>query len=180
MFDFMPVLSSGAHNSPQDGACVMEYISLLAGEDWSDTPSCTHPALAKAAQIVNDRLYNNNRYLIVPLIGRLFGTADVGTDEERKRVSVGLAQWCAAANATAATNAAYAADAADAAYAAAYAANATAATAYAAAAAAVAAATKLVSFLSNLIDEYDRLTGRESYDADAPVKAAKLYAELIK
>ena len=171
MFDFMPVLSSGAHNSPQDGACVMEYISLLAGEDWSDTPSCTHPALAKAAQIVNDRLYNNNRYLIVPLIGRLFGTADVGTDEERKRVSVGLAQWCAAAYATAADATAYVA-AYTAAYTTAYAANAATAT--------NAAAAKLVSFLSNLIDEYDRLTGRESYDADAPVKAAKLYAELIK
>jgi hypothetical protein len=32
----------------------MEYASLLAGERWSDAPSCTHPALAALARAVND------------------------------------------------------------------------------------------------------------------------------
>jgi hypothetical protein len=52
----------------------MEYVSLLAGEEWSDTPACTYRPLAKAAQVVNDSLSDPDRHLLVPLIGRLFGT----------------------------------------------------------------------------------------------------------
>ena len=48
--EFLPVLSAGSHAGPAAGACVMEYISLLAGEKWTNTPSCTHPVLAGAAQ----------------------------------------------------------------------------------------------------------------------------------
>lgn len=70
----LPTLSAGAH-LPDDGkACVMEYVSLLAGEQWSDNPACTYSPLAKAAQAVNDRLTDDERHLLVPLIGRLFGT----------------------------------------------------------------------------------------------------------
>lgn len=72
--DFLPTLSSGAHGPGSGRACVMEYVSLLAGEKWSDMPSCTHPALARAAQRVNDSLPDEHRHLLVPLIGRLFGT----------------------------------------------------------------------------------------------------------
>ena len=70
----MPVLSAGAHAGPEDGACVMEMVSYLAGEAWTDTPSCTYRPLARAAQVVNDRLRDEDRHLLVPLIGRLFGT----------------------------------------------------------------------------------------------------------
>ena len=72
--DFLPVLSAGSHDSPSEGACVMEYVSLLAGEEWSDTPACTYRPLARAAQFVNDRLPDSERHRLVPLIGRLFGT----------------------------------------------------------------------------------------------------------
>ncbi|GAA1225095.1 hypothetical protein GCM10009655_24890 [Rhodoglobus aureus] len=44
--DFMPVLSAGCHRAPRKGGCFMEFASYLAGEKWSDHPSCTHPALA--------------------------------------------------------------------------------------------------------------------------------------
>ena len=93
--DFLPVLSAGAHASPREGACILEYVALLAGEPWSDSPSCTHPVLARAAQITNDRLPDGERQRLVPLIGRLFGTAPSGSAEDRKRLSVGLAVWCA-------------------------------------------------------------------------------------
>ena len=72
--DFLPVLSAGPHDSPSEGACVMEYVSLLAGEKWSDTPACTYFPLARVAQFVNDRLPDSERHRLVPLIGRLFGT----------------------------------------------------------------------------------------------------------
>ena len=88
--EFLPVLSAGAHSDPRDGACVMEYVSLLAGEPFRDTPACTHPVLACAAQVVNDRLPDAERHRLVPLIGRLFGTAPTGSDLDRQVLSVTL------------------------------------------------------------------------------------------
>jgi len=70
----LPTLSAGAHRPDEGKACLMEYVSLLAGEEWSDAPSCTYRPLARAAQTVNDRLSDDARHLLVPLIGRLFGT----------------------------------------------------------------------------------------------------------
>ena len=218
MTDFLPVLSSGAHDDPSQGACVMEYVSLLAGEPWSDTPACTHPVLAEAAQVVNDWVSGSERHLLVPLIGRLFGTAEMGSEHERKVLSVRLAVWSArhvaesvrpeergasvAAIAAAdgwcdglvttgecyaATDAAYAAYAAygtnyaanfvatsaansatSAANSAASAANsakdaATAADLAAYYSAAFASSASLIGFLTGLIDEYDRLTGRAEH-----------------
>ena len=93
--DLMPVLSKGSHASPADGACVMEMVSYLAGEEWSDSPACTHPVLARAAQVVNDRLPDSERHLLVPLIGRLFGTAAPADEHEAHVLSVRLAVWCA-------------------------------------------------------------------------------------
>ena len=93
--DFMPVLSAGAHDNPKEGACVMEMVSFLAGEDWSDRPACTHPVLAEMARSVNDRLPDDERQKILPLMGRLFGTAETGTDRERHVLRVRLAAWCA-------------------------------------------------------------------------------------
>ena len=48
--DFLPTLSSGSHDAEQGEACVMEYVSMLAGEEWSDRPECTHPLLAHEAR----------------------------------------------------------------------------------------------------------------------------------
>lgn len=54
----------------------MEYVSLLAGEQWSDRPECTHPLLAHEARTTNDLLRESDRARLVPLIGRLFGTTE--------------------------------------------------------------------------------------------------------
>ncbi len=52
--DGLPQLRAGAHSSPDDGACLMEYVSLLAGTRFGDHPSCTDPTLAALARFVND------------------------------------------------------------------------------------------------------------------------------
>jgi hypothetical protein len=88
----LPTLSAGPHKVGDGKACVMEYVALLAGEKWTASPSCTHPALARMAQVVNDRLPDAERYRLVPLIGRLFGTGDERGD---RKLSVQLAIWCA-------------------------------------------------------------------------------------
>jgi hypothetical protein len=85
--DYMPILSSGAHDSPTEGACVMEYVSVLAGEPWTDRPKCTHQALATLAINVNDRLGDGDRQVLVPLIPRLIGTA---TDDPRVNVALAV------------------------------------------------------------------------------------------
>ncbi|MGH3421294.1 MAG: hypothetical protein ACRDQU_03850 [Pseudonocardiaceae bacterium] len=54
--DGLPMLDRGGHHSPQHGACLMEYVSVLAGARFSDHPRCTHPALAQLARVVNDEI----------------------------------------------------------------------------------------------------------------------------
>lgn len=79
--DFMPVLSAGKHQSPKDGACVMEYVSVIAGEPFTDTPACTEYLLARAAWNVNDNLPDDKRHLLIPFITRLIGTSGYEYDE---------------------------------------------------------------------------------------------------
>ena len=50
----LPLLQRGHHRRPGDGACVMEYVSVLAGGKFTDHPRCTHPALATLARLAND------------------------------------------------------------------------------------------------------------------------------
>ena len=52
--DGLPVLQSGGHLVPEDGACLMEYVSVLAGCTFSDHPPCTDPTVAAVARLVND------------------------------------------------------------------------------------------------------------------------------
>jgi len=71
--DVLPVLSRGKHRSPKRGACFMEMASYLAGERWSDSPSCTHPLLAAVARAVNDHVSDAGRAAIAPLIPSVIG-----------------------------------------------------------------------------------------------------------
>jgi len=77
--DGLPSLSRGSHSPTEGAGCVMELISVLAGENWSDQPACTHPILGAAAIMTNDNLTDEDRPLLVPLIGRLIGTTDRST-----------------------------------------------------------------------------------------------------
>jgi hypothetical protein len=54
----MPVLSAGKHARPSQGACLMEYVSVLAGRRFSAKPECTDRTLAAIARAVND--YSND------------------------------------------------------------------------------------------------------------------------
>jgi hypothetical protein len=69
----MPLLSAGAHRRPTEGACVMEYVSVLAGARWSDHPRCTDPALAELARRVNDDVGAASRPALAALAPRLVG-----------------------------------------------------------------------------------------------------------
>ena len=71
--DGIPVLSRGRHRTPRRGACFMELASLLAGERWSDHPSCTHPLLAQLARQINDHTSDAGRQQLLPLIPSVVG-----------------------------------------------------------------------------------------------------------
>ena len=71
--EFLPLLSRGKHRRPAKGACVMEYASYLAGEKWSDHPSCTHPLLAELARQVNDFISDATRQTFVEFVPDMIG-----------------------------------------------------------------------------------------------------------
>ena len=43
-------LSSGSHESPSEGHCLLEVVSMFAGEPFSDRPRCVCPVLAAFAR----------------------------------------------------------------------------------------------------------------------------------
>lgn len=69
----LPVLTAGRHRRPEHGACVMEYVSVLAGESWSDAPGCTDRVLAELARWVNDDVGRDARTALAELASRLIG-----------------------------------------------------------------------------------------------------------
>jgi hypothetical protein len=69
----LPTLSRGKHRSPRQGACFMEFASVLAGERWSDHPACTHPLLAAVARHVNDHTSDAGRGRLADLIPSVIG-----------------------------------------------------------------------------------------------------------
>ncbi len=71
--DLVPTLSAGHHRSPRKGACFMEFASYLAGERWSDHPSCTDPTLGTLARAVNDTVSDSRRGELVTDIPRVIG-----------------------------------------------------------------------------------------------------------
>jgi hypothetical protein len=84
------ILSTGRHRDPSEGRCLLELVSTLAGEPWSDHPRCVHPVLGSIARRVNDACSDAARDDLVPLAPVLIGTASAP-------VSALLAQRCARA-----------------------------------------------------------------------------------
>ena len=86
----LPVLAAGKHRKPRHGACFMELASYLAGERWSDHPSCTHPLLAALARDVNDYTSDTAR----PQLARLIPSV-IGLISDDPVVDVEIALRCA-------------------------------------------------------------------------------------
>ena len=68
-------LSVGAHLDASEGTCLMELVSVVAAEPWSDRPSCTHPLVAHLARLVNDALSDGARQELRGLVPSLVGAA---------------------------------------------------------------------------------------------------------
>jgi hypothetical protein len=82
----MPVLRPGKHLRARNGACLMEYVSVLAGESFGDAPKCTDPTLAAIARAVNDYSSDEGRQRLAPLASDLAGAGPISADAERALV----------------------------------------------------------------------------------------------
>lgn len=72
--EFLPILSHGNHNDPSQGACVMEMVSFLAGEEFTDKPSCVATRIRDEAIQINDLVSDDNRSQIAMMIPRFMNT----------------------------------------------------------------------------------------------------------
>jgi hypothetical protein len=77
-------LSPGKHYSPDDGACVMELASMLAGEAFNDHPASVCPVLGSLLRSYNDSLDDEARQDLYAYAARVVGTR-ADADVERRR-----------------------------------------------------------------------------------------------
>ena len=86
-------LEKGKHTSPEEGMCLLEAVSYIAGEDFTDRPKCVSPVLAEFGRILNDFLSDDARQQLIPLIPKLIGTLN---PEQDQRDGLRCAHWLAA------------------------------------------------------------------------------------
>ena len=67
-------LSKGKHTSPDEGACVMELSSMLAGEPFSDHPRSVCPVIAALLRRYNDALDDWRRQDLYAYAARVVGS----------------------------------------------------------------------------------------------------------
>ncbi|GAA0591287.1 hypothetical protein HPO96_04880 [Kribbella sandramycini] len=68
--------------------CVMELVSKLAREPWTDRPTCVHPTLSAAARAVHDHSSSAGRRALVPLAPKFIDTARPGLDVSARVVAL--------------------------------------------------------------------------------------------
>lgn len=83
-------IGRGAHRSADEGACVVELSSMLAGEPFSDRPDCVCPVVAGFLRAINDRVPYATRQRLYPYAARAVGTRG-GREVERARRDLCLA-----------------------------------------------------------------------------------------
>ncbi len=84
-------LSPGKHSSPEDGACVMELASLLAGEPFTDHPACTCPVIGSFLRSYNDLIDDDRRQDLYRYAALVVGSR--GSAEVQRLRAERLAEW---------------------------------------------------------------------------------------
>jgi hypothetical protein len=84
-------LSKGKHTSPEEGACVMELASMLAGEHFSDHPACACPVIGSFLRAYNDSIDDEHRQDLYTYASRIVGTRS-GAQVQRARAER-LFEW---------------------------------------------------------------------------------------
>ena len=80
----MKTLQSGGHSSQSGEVCLLEAVSVLAGEVFSDHPESACPVLATFGRALNDAMPDDEtRGLLLPLVPLLIGTRDAEKEQAR-------------------------------------------------------------------------------------------------
>jgi hypothetical protein len=67
-------LGKGKHSSPDDGACVMELASMLAGEHFTDHPESACPAIGSFLRAYNDSIDDGRRQDLYAYASQVVGS----------------------------------------------------------------------------------------------------------
>ena len=81
-------LDKGSHRSADEGHCLLEVASMLAGQPFGDGPPCVSPVLRTFGISVNDQWDDEQRQKLLPFAPRLLNTAGDGLDEARSYLAL--------------------------------------------------------------------------------------------
>lgn len=84
-------LSKGKHSSPEEGACVMELASMLAGESFTDHPTSACPVIGSLLRAYNDYADDARRQDLYAYAAKVVGSRGA-RDLQRARAER-VAQW---------------------------------------------------------------------------------------
>jgi hypothetical protein len=84
-------LSKGKHTSPEDGACVMELASMLAGEPFSDHPVTVCPVIGSFLRSYNDSIDDRRRQSLYEYASKVVGSRAAQRAQQARADR--LAQW---------------------------------------------------------------------------------------
>ena len=84
-------LGKGKHSSPDDGACVMELASMLAGESFTDHPSSVCPVIGSFLRAYNDSIDDERRQDLYTYASKVVGSR-TSADVQRVRAEY-LSAW---------------------------------------------------------------------------------------
>ncbi len=71
-------LKRGRHGSPEEGACVMELASMLAGEKFSDYPDSVCPVIGSLLRSYNDSIDDQRRQDLYGYAAKVVGSRGSG------------------------------------------------------------------------------------------------------
>ena len=84
-------LSRGKHHSPDEGACVMELASMLAGEDFSDHPASVCPVIGALLRAHNDSIDDDRRADLYAYAAKVVGSRSPGPVQDARAAR--LSDW---------------------------------------------------------------------------------------
>jgi hypothetical protein len=84
-------LCKGKHSTPEEGACVMELASMLAGEPFTDHPACVCPVIGSFLRSYNDSVDDGRRQTLFEYASRVVGSR--GSRRAQQERADRLAQW---------------------------------------------------------------------------------------
>jgi hypothetical protein len=84
-------LSKGKHSTPEDGACVMELASMLAGEPFTDHPVSVCPVIGSFLRAYNDSVDEQRRQSLYEYASKVVGSR--GAPRVQQERAAHLAEW---------------------------------------------------------------------------------------